>query len=61
MRDITGTRKSQLVTKRLVLALAGSKGDLVDDYNNIGKNTRCLIKESKLTCLEVLRNECVGN
>ena len=61
LRDLTGTRGSQLVTKRLILTLAGSKGDLIDDYNNQGKNTRCLMKESKLTCLEVLRNECVGN
>ena len=61
LRDLTGTRGSQLVTKRLILTLAGSKGDLIDDYNNQGKNTRCLMKESKFTCLEVLRNECVGN
>ena len=61
LRDLTGTKKSQLVTKRLVLALAGSRGDLVDEYNNQGRNAECLAKESKLTCLEVLRNECIKN
>lgn len=49
----------QLVTDRLVLTLAGSKGNLVDEYNNKGKNTMCLKNKSKLVCLEILRNEWV--
>ena len=61
LRDLKGTRKSQLVTKRLILALAGSKGDLDDEYNIKGENTKYLAKESKFTCLEVLRNECIKN
>ena len=58
LRNLTRTRKSLLVTKRLVLALAGSRGDLVDEYNIKGRNIKCLVKESKLTYVELLRNEC---
>ncbi len=61
LRDLKEKRESQLITDRLVLTLAGSKGDLTDEYNNKGKDARCLVMDSKLICLEILRNEWIEN
>ena len=54
MRDPEETR---IITERLVLALAGSKGDLIDEYNSEGKNAKCLAPDSKLMCVELLSGE----
>jgi len=55
------SRKSQIFMERMILTIAGAKGSLADEYNTKGKDTRCLVKESRFICLEVLRNECLGN
>lgn len=52
LKDLKETRRSQFVTERLVLTLAGSKGDLTDEYNNKGKDTLMILKQDyTLLCL----------
>lgn len=51
------TKNSQVFMERMLLTLAGSKGNLSDDYNGSGTDVQCLVPTSKAECLKILRNE----
>ncbi len=61
IRYLMETQDTQFFAQRMYLTTAGSNGKLVDEYNDIGKDTRCLVPDSKLMCLELLRNEWIEN
>jgi len=57
MRFLKDTKDSQFVMRRMLLIIASLKDSPDDEYNNIGENGQCLMHDSKLKCLEILKNE----
>jgi hypothetical protein len=40
LASLRDPKETRIITERLILTLAGSKGDLIDEFNNEGKNAK---------------------
>lgn len=61
MKFLEKTGDSQFVMNRMLLIISSLNEYPADGYNNIGDDAQCLMQDSKLRFLEILRNEFIPN